>query len=87
MAQAVLEKPAELHVVSCSKCAGMGVRDLDSELWHKQNTKLNELMELGFVERIFSNPHTFMATPLESVTSTLLKQKAEKLIYCVIGKI
>jgi sugar-specific transcriptional regulator TrmB len=38
--------------------------------------KLNDLIKMGFVERVFTNPSTFRAVPLESTTSTLLKRKA-----------
>jgi sugar-specific transcriptional regulator TrmB len=41
--------------------------------------KLQELQKLGLVERIFAKPLLFRAEPLEYVTTTRLKLKAEEL--------
>ena len=41
--------------------------------------KLNDLQEMGFVERIFSRPVMFRAIPLESVIHVLLHRKSDEI--------
>jgi sugar-specific transcriptional regulator TrmB len=69
-----------LALVSLEKSASVKSIETVSGV-HREEVyrKLNDLQEMGFVERILTRPVTFRAVPLESVINIMLHRKSEEI--------